>query len=218
MNHQRILKNQMPKVKAAMEKLNLFLLLAILAIQMTSCKQDKRALVISKIQSVSKLATTETIIDKTVVGTKSKSILGLIRLNEANFVAYTEATVKTGIDLQKLGEYDVSIDGKEISLHLPAVEVLDFQYPFQKFVVDTTLLDDSWINRFDIIDYEEFYRRAELDIRNNLKYTGIVEVTQNKTRLLLEGLLKNLGYEAIFIDFKPTEQLFTPLKIEGIDN
>ena len=191
-----------------------FLLIAQL---FNSCKQDKRALVISKVQSVSKLATTDTIIDKTVVGTKTKSVLGLIRLNEANFVAYTEATVKTGIDLQKMDEYDVKINGKEITLHLPAVEVLDFQYPFQKFVVDSTLLDDSWINRFDIIDFEEFYRRAELDIRENLQYTGIVEVTENKTRLMLEGLLKNLGYEAIFIDFEQSEHLFTPLKIEGVD-
>jgi uroporphyrinogen-III decarboxylase len=95
--------------------------------------------------------------------------------------------------------------------------VLDFQYPFQKFVVDTVLLDDSWINRFDIIDYEEFYRRAELDIRENLQYTGIVETTQNKTRQLLTGLLKNLGYDAIFIEFDPTEQLFKPLNIIGVE-
>ena len=180
-----------------------------------SCK-DKRAIVISKVQSVSKLATTETIIDKTVIGTKSKSVLGLIRINEANFVAYTEAIVKTGIDLKKIGSYDVRIDGKEITLHLPAVEVLDFQYPFQRFVVDTTLLDDSWVNRFDIIDYEEFYRRAELDIRNNLQYTGIVEVTQQKTRAMLTGLLKNMGYEAVIIDFKPTTELFKPIIMEGV--
>ena len=195
-----------------------FLILLILGgLFVGSCQKNKRALVISKVQSVSKLATTETIIDKTVVGTKTKSVLGLIRLNQANFVAYTEAIVKTGIDLQKLSEYDVAIDGNEISLHLPPVEVLDFQYPFQKFVVDTALLDDAWINRFDIVDYEEFYRRAELDIRNNLQYTGIVEVTQDKTRLLLTGLLKNLGYEAIFIEFEPTDQLFKPLNIEGIE-
>lgn len=194
------------------------ILLLISILLLLSCNRDNRALVISKVQSVSKLATTETIIDKTVIGTKTKSVLGLIRLNQANFVAYTEATVKTGIDLQKLDEYDVRINGKEITVQLPPVEVLDFQYPFQKFVVDTVLLDDSWVNRFDIIDYEEFYRRAELDIRENLQYTGIVEATQNKTRLMLTGLLKNLGYEAIFIDFDLTEQLFKPLNIIGVED
>jgi len=191
------------------------LILAVMVFLLFSCK-DKRAMVISKVQSVSKLATTETVIDKTVIGTKTKSILGLIKLNEANFVAYTEATVKTGIDLKKINSYDVRIDGKEITLHLPAVEVLDFQYPFQHFVVDTALLDDAWINRFDILDYEEFYRRAELDIRENLQYTGIVDVTQEKTRTMLTGLLKNLGYEAVIIDFEPTKELFKPIIMEGI--
>ncbi len=194
--------------------MRILLLFLVFLVTFTSCKKKDRPFVISKIKSVAKLATTETIIDKTVVGTKTKSILGLIRLNEANFVAYTEATVKTGIDLQKLKKEDVTIDGKEITVKLPPVEVLDFQYPFQNFVVDSTILDDSWLNRFDVIDYEEFYRRAELDIRDNLMYTGIVEATQNKTRLLMEGLLKNLGFQVVYIDFAETKQLFEPVKLE----
>lgn len=194
------------------------LIIWIVIISIVGCEQNNRTFVISKIRSVSKLATTETIIDKTVVGSKTKSIIGLIRFKDANFVAYTEATVKTGIDLSKLKADDIEIEGKEITLELPAVEVLDFQYPFQKFVVDTSILDDSWMNRFDILDYEAFYRQAELDIRTQLQYTGVVEATQNKTRMMMEGLLKNLGYEAIFISFKETEQLFPPIILEGSTN
>lgn len=182
---------------------------------LTACDRDKRPFVISKIQSVSKLATTETIIDKTVVGTKSKRVLGLVRLSDAYFVAYTEATVKTGIDLSKLKANDVRIKGKEITLKLPAVEVLDFQYPFQKFEVDTSIVDDALFNRFDVIDYEKFYRQAELDIREQLQYTGIVKATQNKTRTMMNGLLKNLGYEAIFIEFDETKELFKIPNLTG---
>lgn len=181
-----------------------------------SCHKDHRALVISKVQSVSKLATTETVIDKTVVGTKTKRILGLVRLNQANFVAYTQATIWTGIDLKKLKPEDVKINDHEISLLLPPVEVIDFRYPFDKFRIDTALLKDAWINRFSIIDYEQFYRQAELDIRHQLQYTGVIEATEEKTRKLLTGLLKNMGFEAIFIEFKPAGKLFTPLIIDGI--
>ena len=85
-------------------------LLFLLVILLLGCAKDERPLVISKIQSVSKLATTETIIDKAVVGTKSKSVLGLIRFRDANFVAYTEAIVKTGIDLKKLEARDIEIE------------------------------------------------------------------------------------------------------------
>lgn len=191
-----------------------FFIVAFIALLLLGCKQDKRAMVINKVQSISKLATVETIIDKTVVGHKTKSVFGLIKLNQADFIAYTEATIKTGINLNKLEEKDVIINGKEITLHLPPVEVVDFQYPFQKFVVDSVLLNDAWINRFDIIDFEQFYREAELDIRNNLQYTGIIDVTQDKTRLLVSSILKNLGYEAIFIDFDSTTALFEPIPLE----
>ena len=66
-----------------------------------------------------------------------------------------------------------------------------------------------------MIDYEEFFRRAELDIREQFQYTGIVKIAQDKTRTMMEGLLKNLGYEAIFISFKETKQLFEPVNLEG---
>ena len=61
------------------------------------------------------------------------------------------------------------------------------------------------MNNIDIRDQEEFFREAEIDIRNNLKYMGIVETTQDKTRAMLLGLLKSLGYEEIHISFKSDE-------------
>ncbi|NJN25755.1 MAG: DUF4230 domain-containing protein [Cyclobacteriaceae bacterium] len=168
-------------------------------------KEDKRHLVISKVKSASKLATTETIIDKVVLGTQEKKLLGIIKVNKAYFAANTQATIKSGVDLSKLGEEDVSIEGRRITLHFPAVEVLDFSYPFASYKIDSTITKNKFLNKIDILDHERFYMMAELDIRNNLKYTGIREATEAKTRRMMEGLLKNLGYEEIYITFKPGE-------------
>ena len=54
-------------------------------------------MVIGKIQSASKLATTETTIDKIVYGVQDKKLLWIIRLNEARFFAYTKAIIWSGI-------------------------------------------------------------------------------------------------------------------------
>jgi len=51
-------------------------------------------------------------------------------------------------------------------------------------------------------DYDRFFQLAETDIRNNLKYLGVVKTTEEKTRQMLEMLLKNLGYTEIYIHFK----------------
>jgi hypothetical protein len=85
------------------------------------------------------------------------------------------------------------------------VKVLDFQYPFSSYTIDSNVTENAFLNKLDIADHENFYRLAELDIRNNLAFMGIKEATEEKTRLLLTGLLKNLGYEEIYITFKPGE-------------
>lgn len=183
--------------------IGLFLVLVVF----TGCKHPKRHFVISKIKSTAKLATTETIIDKVVIGQKEKRIFGLVKVSDAEFVAYSQAIVKTGIDLTKIEKEDVEIDGLTIELELPPVEVLDFAYPFEKFQIDSVLSDNDVFNKIDVIDQENFFRQAEIDIRKHLKYMGITEQTQENTRKMMEGLLKNLGYNEIYISFKDTSEL-----------
>ena len=180
-----------------------YILIILTLIILYSCKkEDQRHLIVSKIKSASKLATTETIIDKVVLGTQEKKLLGIIKINKAYFAANTQAIIKTGIDLTLLKEDDIKIEGKRISLEFPHIQVLDFSYPFSTYKIDSTITKNKFLNKIDILDHERFYMMAELDIRNNLQFTGIKEATEAKTRLLMEGLLKNLGYEEIYITFK----------------
>ena len=156
----------------------------------------------AKIKDAAKLATTETVIEKIVIGNKKKMILKIFTLDQARIVCYSEARIKAGIDLKKLNKEDVKIDGKQIDLLLPAVEVINFSYPFTRFRIDSTLLDNGLFARISISDMEEFYRMAELDIRKQLPYMGIIESTEAKTRQMMESLLRSLGYADIYIHFR----------------
>lgn len=179
----------------------LLVCLAILAF--SGCADKKRHFVISKIKSTAQLATTETIIDKVVIGTKERRVFfRLVKLGQAEFVAYTEAIVKTGIDLTQLQPEDVVIERKRIEVTLPPVKVIDFAYPFEKFRVDDQITDNDFLAKMTIYDHEQLYREAELDIRENLQFMGIIEQTKANTTRMMEGLLKNLGYEEIYITFK----------------
>jgi len=183
----------------------ILLIWILLAGTLIACEQDNRALVVGKIHKASKLATTEFTIDKIVHGTKEKKIGWFIRLNEARFIAYSKARVKAGIDLQKLSKEDIKISDKQIELQLPPVEVINFSYSPKDFVEDQTLSKNRFLNKISVIDQEEFFRRAELDIRNNLIHMGIVETTQQKTRSMLITLLRSLEYEEIYIAFESDE-------------
>ncbi|WP_211338025.1 DUF4230 domain-containing protein [Mangrovibacterium diazotrophicum] len=188
--------------------------LLILIVLLSSCERHKRHLVVSKIQSSAKLATTETAIDKVVIGNKSRRVFGLINVSNAEFVAYSQAFVKTGVDLTKLKKNDIKIDGSAIELRLPPVEVLDFSYPFDSFRIDPNLTSNAMLSKIDVIDQEFFFRKAELDIRENLQYMGIREQTEENTRKIMVALLKNMGYDEIYISFADSGQIIKKVNLK----
>lgn len=189
--------------------------LAVIAIValFSSCKKNERALVVGKIQNASDLATTEFVIDKIVFGTKTKK-LALLKISEASFMAYSQAKVKAGIDLSKIKEADIRIEGTKIHLELPPIEVINFSYPPASFVEDSLISDPKvFLNKINIRDQEEFFRLAELDIRENLRFIGIVRTTQNHTRQLFQVLLGSLGYEEIYITFKSDDLIISKVNL-----
>jgi hypothetical protein len=172
-----------------------------MAIVLVSCRDD-RGLVVGKIKKASKLATTEFTIDKVVYGVKRKKLLWVVKLNEANFVAHSQAIVKAGVNLDKLKPEDVNIEGKRISITLPHIEIINFSYPAESFRMDTLISGNAFLNNISLADQEQFFQDAETDIRNSLKYMDIIKTTEKKTTLLLETMLKTIGYQEIYIDFK----------------
>ncbi|MCR9015682.1 DUF4230 domain-containing protein [Aquiflexum gelatinilyticum] len=192
---------------------NSFFAVMILTVLLFSCKKNERALVVGKIQNASDLATTEFVIDKIVFGTKTKK-LALLKISEASFMAYSKARVKAGIDLSKIKEADIRIEDTKIHLELPPIEVINFSYPPSSFVEDSLISDPKvFLNKIDIRDQEEFFRLAELDIRENLRYMGIVRTTQNNTRQLFQILLSSLGYDEIYISFKSDDLIISKVNL-----
>lgn len=174
----------------------------LLLLLLIGCKENPRAIVVSKVQKAAKLATTEFVIDKAVFARREKSFIHVIKLNEAIFLAHSQAIIKAGIDLEKLSADDVTISDQMIRLKLPPVEVINFSYPVEKFKIDEDVTEQAFLNRFTLEDYDEMFRQAELDIRENIEYLGIKKCTQQKTRIMLQSLLKNLGYTEVYIEFK----------------
>lgn len=181
-----------------------------------SCQKDERALVVGKIQSAGDLVTSEFTVDKVVFGRKTKNLLWF-KFNEANFMAYSQAKIKTGIDLTKIQEQDIVISGDKIDLKLPPIEVVNFSYPPDSFVEDSLISDPKvFLNKINLEDQEEFFRLAELDIRSNLQYMGIVKTSQGHTRQMFHLLLRSLGYREIYISFKNDELVIPQVNLMGM--
>lgn len=195
-----------------------YIIIILLLVGLSSCQKNKRHLVVSKIKSTAKLATTETVIDKIVIGQKGREFFGLVSISNSEFVAKSQAIVKTGIDLTKIRPESVKIVGNTIEITLPPIEVIDFSYPFDKFEIDHELSDNTFLSKIDVIDQEIFFRKAELDIRKHLKYFGIQEETQKTTRKFMYSMLQNMGYKEIYISFEDTTELIQQVNTDIFDN
>ena len=193
----------------------LLALILCLTLVLPGCQRNDRALVVGKIQAASDLATTEFTVDKIVHGTKTKKFLWKIKLGEARFLAYSKARIKAGVDLSAISEEDVDIQDNKIKLVLPPIKVVNFSYPAKDFTLDIGISDlKKLFVKIDVEDQEELFRQAEIDIRDNLEFMGIVETTQKNTRLLLTNLLNSLGYEEVFIQFKSDELIIDKVELD----
>jgi hypothetical protein len=170
-----------------------------------SCNRGPdRALVISQVQSASQLASVEYVLNKIVLGDKVTKAFGF-KLSESQFLAKTEARIKAGIDLNKISQEDVKVEGDRISLHLPPVEILNFSYPAENFEIDFNYFTNSRINSLTVEDVDNFYRLGELAIRRDMHFLGIEKTAQDRTRVMLGGILKAAGYKEVYLEFSPMD-------------
>ncbi|NNE26940.1 MAG: DUF4230 domain-containing protein [Saprospiraceae bacterium] len=175
----------------------------LVSILCTSCNRDiDRAELVNKIQNCSKLATTEFVVSKLIFAKKEKKIL-FINAGEADFAARTYATIKAGIDLNKLNFKDILIEGDRIELELPPVEILYFSYPPSDYDIITAYSSNSLLTKMTVEDEDKLFRQAELEIREATKYMNHEQMVQTKTRSVLKGFLRNLGFQEIYINFRP---------------
>jgi len=200
-------------------KFQIILSLLLVGILFGSCKKEPdRAIVISKLKNSAKLATVEYIVTK-VISAKDKNWFA----KDAYFFAETEATIKAGIDLEKLKEEDIRIKGRKISITLPPVEIINFSYPAEGFKVIQKYSDEDAIfkwNSIDVAQKDDLYRQGEADIRANIDDLGIIETAESNTRAIMKKILTLSGFDEIYIEFSdspkhlstPDRQLLNELK------
>ncbi len=168
-------------------------------------EEDQQALVLSRIKQVATLSNLEVTMSKIIYGEYEKDfrfLFSKISLADEKFVARTRATVKLGVDLNKIQIEDVEVDGDRIRLTLPPIEITSFDYPAEDFEI----LHEFSNNPYRVIGTEnidEFFAVGELTIRDQIDKIGLREKAEARTRAFFNQLLGELGFSVITIDFRP---------------
>lgn len=183
---------------------NYFLLLAFLF--MSSCDLQNKGLILSGIKDLSQLATTEIEIKKYVLGSQTKYVT-IFKLNETKFGAESYASLKFGIDLSQIDPDDIKIVGKSITIRVPEIKLISFNYPIEKAKEDPYLSDRfKFANKLSAKKIDELFKGAQSQIGQSIPYLNIANTVIKNTENAMEGLVAKLGYNDVIINLE-TQQI-----------
>ena len=151
--------------------------------------------VVLQIQGLAELATVKYVIEKIVLAEDVKPY------GESRVVLVAHGIVKAGIDLRRLREDDLEIDGAAVRLSLPAASVLSAYLDQDQ----TRVIDHSTglLRRFDKT-LEQQARRKGLDaVVKAAEAAGILREAEERVVLELTRLLKLLGFTGVDIRLIP---------------
>ncbi len=150
---------------------------------------ENTATVVQQVQTLSDLVTVKYVLEKVVILEDAKWY------GENRVLLLAHGIVKAGIDLQRLTPGDVTISGKNITLHLPPPEVTDAYLDDQQ----TKVIDNQTglLRVFDK-DLEQTARaNAVDDLRRAARTDGILDEADKRGRLELELFLRQAGFERV---------------------
>jgi hypothetical protein len=153
--------------------------------------------VVDRIQRLQRLETVVYTMDKVVTGAKENPILPDFLAGD-RLLMIVHGEVVAGIDFSNLKLGDVSVDGKQIHLHLPASQVFRTRIDSAKTRVysrQTGLLVPTDPNLETQVRQE-----AERDLQEAALADGILQTAQQNAASTISSLLQGLGFEKIRFD------------------
>ncbi|MDP5169426.1 MAG: DUF4230 domain-containing protein [Bacteroidia bacterium] len=176
-----------------------YLLTGILFSLLFGCKPDYSAQeqeLVSRLQASSQLATVEMVFTKVVRGTKSSTFYG-IPTGHSDFLAETEAHAKAGIDLSKVSVGLIDWETGSIELVLPPPAIISLDIPAESFQVNEEVTKDYYFSELSSEDMDNFYRKAENEVRAELRRMNLEETARQKTESFLRAFLAKSGFKSI---------------------
>jgi len=150
--------------------------------------------VVRSVQNLSRLETASYTIEKVITAESGEGPFGFLFRDRLLLVAQGE--VIAGVDLSRISEEDIRIEGSTVIVKVPASEIFvatldnDNTYVYDR---QTGLLGQQ-------IDLETLARReAEDAILQAALEDGILDLAQHNAEIYVSGLLEALGFEDVIL-------------------
>ena len=149
------------------------------------------------LQRMSELATSEYVVTKIIKANDNNT---WYKIGDRKILMTCKASLVAGIDLSKLTEKDIQIDGENISITLPHAKLLylnikpeDIKTAYQ----DVSVFRDNFSSQ----EKDQLATQAEKQIKSSADSLGIFVTAETNATLFISNFLQKEGFKNIRINF-----------------
>jgi hypothetical protein len=147
------------------------------------------------IREMSELATAEYIVTKIIKASDNKT---WYKAGDRKILMSCRASIKAGIDLSAISEESITLDGKNITLQIPAPKIIALNMPPEDIKVEYQEID-LFRSPFKAGERDALAAQAETQIRSGAEATGILQTAEANAKSFLTDFLQRAGYTGITI-------------------
>ncbi|MEP6597427.1 MAG: DUF4230 domain-containing protein [Ginsengibacter sp.] len=149
------------------------------------------------LQKMSDLATAEYVVTKIIKANDNKT---WYKAGDRKILMSCKAALVAGIDMSKISEKDISINGDKIYLTLPHARLLYINIKPED--IKTEYEDVSMFRtKFSSQERDELASQAENQIKESADSMGIFVTAETNATLFINNFLKKEGFQNININF-----------------
>lgn len=109
-----------------------------------------------------------------------------------------KAKIKAGVNLNKIKDSDILVDGKRIEIQLPEPEIISFEMDPDQIRTEMTDVN-GFRSDFSQADKNKILQLGEKAIRTDLRQLSILSDAEANAIAFLKDFYKTLGFEEIII-------------------
>lgn len=165
---------------------------------MTACGTDDtptRESEVFEIRSIGTLSTSEYTVGKII---KLDDQGDWWKWGDRKILISCKARVKAGVNLNKIKDSDILVDGDRIEVQLPEPEIISFEMDPDKIKTEMTDIS-GFRSDFSQSDKNRILQLGEKAIRKDLKHLSILSDAEANAVAFLKDFYKSLGFGEIII-------------------
>jgi hypothetical protein len=155
------------------------------------------------IKALSQLATVEYVVTKVIKATDDKT---WFKPGNRKILMSCKASIIAGIDLSKIKDEQISVDGKTVRIVLPHAELIALNIKPEDVKVEYEAVS-PFRSSFSIQEKNELASQGEKNIRNSIDSLGVLQTAEVNANLVVTNFLNRLGFDNVIISYDQTKPM-----------